>query len=136
MIRGSNTLPQPLNILIKHSLQLCELILPFSDHIYPFAATYENGKIECLFNNERFPYINEGEAIEQLHRHIIHATQDTRYYAILVYCATVETQKHTTLNAIAINLISPYDEDQVQLYPYYRVGSKIVVSPPINTMPE
>lgn len=136
MLQGPNTLPPPLNILVINALKLCELLLPISDHIYPFAATYENGEIKCLFNNETSPYFNECEAIEQLQRRISHLTLETTYYGILVHSATLETQKHTALSAIAINITSPYDEAQLQLYPYYRVGNKIVVSPPINTMPE
>lgn len=136
MIRGPNTLPPPLNTLVIKALKLCELMLPVCQYIHPFAATYENGKIKCLFNDNTPPCLNESNAIEQLQWKINNITTDTMHYGIVVYAAKVETKKNTTLNAIAINITSPTDGEQLQLYPYYRIGNKIVVSPPINTMPE
>ncbi|MDO6568383.1 hypothetical protein Q4561_15020 [Alteromonas sp. 1_MG-2023] len=136
MIKGTNSLPPPLCILVSRALELCELVLSTSPVFYPFAAIYEDGKVDCLFSEETHYRIDEGQLIECLQWRIIDTTTDSDSYSILVYAATVETQKHTRLDAIAINTACPNDEEQLLLYPYYRVGEKIVVSPPINTMPE
>jgi len=67
---------------------------------------------------------------------IIDTTTDSNSYSILVYAATVQTRKNKSMDAIAINTASPNDEEGLLLYPYYRVGEKIVISPPISTKSE
>ncbi|MCQ8848352.1 hypothetical protein ALT761_03241 [Alteromonas sp. 76-1] len=136
MIKGTSSLPPPLNILVSRALKLCELVLSTNSVFYPFAAIYEDGKVGCLFSEETNYRIDESQLIECLQWRIIDTTTDSESYSILVYAAMVETQKHTRLDAIAISAACPNDEEQLLLYPYYRVGDKIVVSPPINTMPE
>ena len=96
-----------------------------------FAAIYEDGKIGCLFTDEQLKYQNESYLIEQLQWRIIDTTTDSHSYSVLVYAATVQTEYHEKLDAIAINASSPDGEEVMLLYPYFRVGKKIVVSPPL-----
>ena len=100
------------------------------------AAIYENGKVGCLFTDENEERTNESQLIEQLQWRIIDTTTDSNSYSILVYAATVQTRKNKSMDAIAINTASPNDEEGLLLYPYYRVGEKIVISPPISTKSE
>lgn len=136
MTLGPVTLPTPLNVLVSRALSLCEHILPYCDTFYPFAAIHEKGKVGCLFSHDTKNYFSADELIEQLQWRIIDTTTESHSYSILVYAATAKTQKHTTIDAIAISTGSPDDNELLLLYPYYRVGDKIVVAPPINTMPE
>ena len=136
MIEGPVTLPTPLTILVSRALNLCELILLNNQAFYPFAAICENGKVGCLFTDENEERTNESQLIEQLQWRIIDTTTDSNSYSILVYAATVQTRKNKSMDAIAINTASPNDEEGLLLYPYYRVGEKIVISPPISTKSE
>lgn len=131
MIHKSLSVPEPLQLLVNRSLSLCEILLPHCNVIYPFAAIYEDGRIGCLFAEDRSHGQNESYLIEQLQWRIIDTTTDTDSYSVLVYAATVTTDRHKQLNAIAINATSPNGEETMLLYPYFRVGKKIVVSPPI-----
>jgi len=131
VINGPTQLSQPLQLLVTRALSLCELMLPHCQAIYPFAAIYEDGKIGCLFTDEQLKYQNESYLIEQLQWRIIDTTTDSHSYSVLVYAATVQTEYHEKLDAIAINASSPDGEEVMLLYPYFRVGKKIVVSPPL-----
>jgi len=136
MTLGPVSLPTPLSILVSRALTLCELVLPHTEAFHPFAAIYENGKVGCLFSHESNDLFSENELIEQLQWRIIDTTTESQSYSILVYAACAKTQKHTTIDAIAISTSTPEDEELLLIYPYYRVGGKIVVSPPINALPE
>lgn len=136
MIQGPVTLPTPLATLVSRALQLCELSLLNNTVFYPFAAVYDNGDIGCLFAEEMEQSSTETQLIEQLQWRIIDATTHSNSYSILVYAATVQTENSRPMEAIAVNTASPEGEEHLLLYPYYRVGGKIVVSPPINTSPE
>ncbi|OFC71257.1 hypothetical protein [Alteromonas confluentis] len=131
MINNPQQLPEPLQLLVNRSLQLCELMLPHCSALYPFAAIYEDGRVGCLFADDRCHGENESYLIEQLQWRIIDTTTDTESYSVLVYAATVTTDRHKQLNAIAINAGHPNGDETMLLYPYFRVGKKIVVSPPI-----
>ncbi|MEG3766520.1 hypothetical protein [Alteromonas sp. 14N.309.X.WAT.G.H12] len=131
MITNPQNLPEPLQLLVGRSLNLCELLLPHCSALYPFAAIYEEGRIGCLFADDHSGEQNESYLIEQLQWRIIDTTTDTQSYSVLVYAATVTTDRHKQLNAIAINASDPKGEETMLLYPYFRVGKKIVVSPPI-----
>ncbi len=134
MIDRPVTLPTPLNILVSKSLNLCEMMLPVCDIFYPFAAIYENGRVGCIFSDETKGKKRESQLIEQLQWRIIDTTTDTNCYSVLVYAATVNTQDSKTLNAIAVATSSPNHEENLLLYPYYKVDGKVVISPPINTV--
>ncbi|BFT31268.1 hypothetical protein D210916BOD24_24440 [Alteromonas sp. D210916BOD_24] len=134
MIDRPVTLPTPLNILVSKSLKLCELMLPVCDIFYPFAAIYENGRVGCIFSDESTGKKRESQLIEQLQWRIIDTTTDTNCYSVLVYAATVNTQDSKTLNAIAVATACPSHEENLLLYPYYKVDGKVVISPPINTV--
>lgn len=136
MIQGPVTLPTPLATLVSKALQLCELTLLNNNVFYPFAAVYENGDIGCLFAEEMEQRSTETQLIEQLQWRIIDATTHSTSYSILVYAASVQTEKNRPMDAIAVNTSTPNGDELLLLYPYYRVGGKIVVSPPINTSPE
>ncbi|QJR80081.1 hypothetical protein CA267_004460 [Alteromonas pelagimontana] len=132
MINGPLELPKPLQILVSRAISLCELMLPHCKALYPFAAIYEDGRVGCLFADDRAHGENESYLIEQLQWRIIDTTTDTDSYSVLVYAATVKTDRHKQLDAIAINATRPNGEETMLLYPYFRVGRKIVVSPPIH----
>ncbi|RDV29004.1 hypothetical protein DXV75_00610 [Alteromonas aestuariivivens] len=132
MIHGPQNLSRPLQLLVVRALSLCELILPHTRSVFPFAAIYENGKIGCLFTDERAQGAGKNNLIEQLQWRIIDTTTDTESYSVLVYSATVKTDHNKSLDAIAINAGQPNDEETILLYPYFRVGNRIVVSPPIS----
>ena len=134
MIDRPVTLPTPLNILVSKSLNLCAMMLPVCDIFYPFAAIYENGRVGCIFSDETKGKKRESQLIEQLQWRIIDTTTDTNCYSVLVYAATVNTQDSKTLNAIAVATSSPNHEENLLLYPYYKVDGKVVISPPINTV--
>ncbi|WP_218355323.1 hypothetical protein [Alteromonas lipotrueiana] len=131
MINGPTQLSQPLQALVTRALTLCEIMLPHCEAIYPFAAIYEDGKVGCLFSDEQVKYQNESYLIEQLQWRIIDTTTDSNSYSVLVYAASVQTEFHEKLDAIAITTTRPDGEENLLLYPYFRVGKKIVVSPPI-----
>ena len=131
MINGPTQLSKPLQTLVTRALTLCEMMLPHCQAIYPFAAIYEDGKVGCLFTDEQIRIQNESFLIEQLQWRIIDTTTDSESYSVLVYAATVQTEYHEKLDAIAINTTSPDGEESLLLYPYFRVGKRIVVSPPI-----
>lgn len=132
MIFGPTTLPRPVQILVTRALTLCEMLLPHCKAMYPFAAIYEEGKIGCLFTDENLHGASETQLIEQLQWRIIDTTTDTESYSILVYAARVKTEGKRDLDAIAINVTHPNNEETMLLYPYFRVGKRIVVSPPLN----
>ena len=110
------------------------MMLPVCDIFYPFAAIYENGRVGCIFSDETKGKKRESQLIEQLQWRIIDTTTDTNCYSVLVYAATVNTQDSKTLNAIAVATSSPNHEENLLLYPYYKVDGKVVISPPINTV--
>ncbi|GMM67726.1 MAG: hypothetical protein VXZ36_15735 [Pseudomonadota bacterium] len=128
------TLPTPLNELVSKALQLCELMLPISDVFYPFAAVHENGRVGCIFSDETTSKKSESQLIEQLQWRIIDTTTDTSSFSVLVYAATVNTQNSKTLDAIAIAMTTPSNEERLLLYPYYRVDGKVVISPPFDAV--
>jgi len=132
MIHGPTALPEPVQILVNRAIALCEAILPHCRAVYPFAAIYESGKVGCLFTDEDLHGANERQLIEQLQWRIIDTTTDSDNYSILVYAATVNTDRSEQLDAIAITVTGPDDTETLLLYPYFRVGNKIVVSPPIH----
>ncbi len=132
MINGPIQLSTPLQTLISKALTLCELILPHCQAVYPFAAVYEDREVGCLFADDKASPQNESYLIEQLQWRIIDATTDTRSHSILVYAATVTTEHNNQLDAIAINATDSTGNETVLLYPYRRVGKKIVISPPMN----
>lgn len=133
VINGPTKLATPLQTLIDRALQLCELMLPHCDAIYPFAAVYNEGEVDCLFSDDMLSATNESYLIEQLQWRIIDTTTDTNGYSVLVYAATVQTEHLKKLDAIAITATAPNGEETMLLYPYFRINKKIVVSPPLNT---
>ncbi len=132
MIHCPDDLPRPLQILVGRSLRLCELILPHTKILYPFAAVYEAGRVGCLFSDESIQIESEKQLIEQLQWRIIDTTTHTDSYSVLVYAVTVQTQTNKRIDAIAINASPPDDEETMLLYPFFRIGHRIVLSPPIH----
>lgn len=132
MIHGPTALPAPIQLLVERAITLCEGLLPHCRAVYPFAAIYEQGKVGCLFTDESLHGANERQLIEQLQWRIIDSTTDTKSYSILVYAATVSTDRNEELDAIAITATAPNDQEILLLYPYFRIGNRIVVSPPIH----
>lgn len=133
MINGSTKLATPLQTLIERAITLCELMLPHCNAIYPFAAVYNEGEVDCLFAEDHVTASNESYIIEQLQWRIIDTTTDTDGYSVLVYAATVQTEHLKKLDAIAITATAPNGDETMLLYPYFRINKKIVVSPPLNT---
>lgn len=131
MIINPQHLPSELKILVNRVLELCELMLPHCKSLYPFAAIYEHGRVGCLFSDDGNLCKSESYLIEKLQWRIIDTTTDTDSYSVLAHTASLTTEHHRRLNVIAITVCDPNGEETVLLYPYFRVGKKIVVSPPI-----
>ncbi|MCU7555479.1 hypothetical protein OCL06_12860 [Alteromonas sp. ASW11-19] len=132
MIHRPQSLPGPLQALVHRALELCELMLPHCSAFYPFAALLEDDKVGCLFIDDSEHVENDTDLIEQLQWRIIDTTTDANSYSVLVYAATVKTDKHKQLDAIAITATYPDGRETLLLYPYFRVGNRIVLSPPIH----
>ena len=64
MIDRPVTLPLPLNKLVTRALNLCELMLPLNDVLYPFAAIFDDGRIGCVFSDESLERKTESQLIE------------------------------------------------------------------------
>lgn len=134
MIDRPVTLPLPLNKLVTRALNLCELMLPLNDVLYPFAAIFDDGRIGCVFSDESHERKSESQLIEQLQWRVIDATTDRQSYSVIVYAATINTQDRKKINAIAVATSTPDQEERLLLYPYYRVDDKVVISPPIDAI--
>lgn len=132
MIHGPKTLPKPIQMLVTRSLGLCEAMLPHCRAFYPFAAVYENGKVGCLFTEDNTRSGGDNHLIEKLQWRIIDTTTDAESYSVLVYAAKVKTDRKDDMDAIAITTTQPNGDESMLLYPYFRVGSRIVLSPPIH----
>jgi hypothetical protein len=128
-------MPAPVRELISRALTMCEQLLTNVSVFYPFAAINTNDVICCVFAHETEEKETETKLIEKLQWRIIDTTTGTDSYSILVYAATVRTHRENNMDAIAIAISGHENDEQLLLYPYYRVGNKIVISPPINTMP-
>lgn len=132
MINGPTQLSTPVQTLVDRALSLCQLMLAHGQTMYPFAAIYEDGKVGCLFADDTSSEKNESYLIEQLQWRIIDTTTDTNSYSILVYAATVNTDHHKQIDAIAINATDPAGNEILLIYPYLTVGHRVVISPPLQ----
>lgn len=134
MIDRAVTLPTPLNKLVTRALNLCELMLPLNDFLYPFAAIIDDGRIGCVFSDESRERKSESQLIEQLQWRVIDATTDRHSYSVIVYAVTINTQDGKKINGIAVTTSTPDQEERLFLYPYNRVDDKVVISPPIDAI--
>lgn len=131
MTNGPVTLPTPLNTLVARSLVLCELMLPMKSRFYPFAATYIKGKVECVFSEDTCESRENAALIESLHHHLTSLAKVVENYNVLVFPTTIKTYKNSDIEVIAINTHSPDKTVSTLLYPYFRLGEKVIVSPPL-----
>ncbi len=125
-------LPNPLKLMIKRALVLTESMLNHTHKIYPFAAIYEAGRVGCLFGYEDIQQpMSNSDIIERLQWRIIDNTVDNEAYSILVYAAHIRLESGEEKDAIAITCRDPEQVEQMVVYPYTRMGEKVLIADPM-----
>lgn len=128
----TQSLPQPVNLLVCRALALCETMLSHSSHLYPFAAIYEQGRIGCLFTDEEDEDEEQAQLIEKLQWRIIDTTTDAESYSLLAFAATVVTPYDGHLDVVAITVTTPQGNERQLLCPYRWVDNRVVFSEPFE----
>nr|WP_241664429.1 hypothetical protein [Ningiella ruwaisensis] len=122
----------PYAALIYSALDVCELMLARSSTLYPFAVVSIENDIQCVFTDTKDEHAQSG-MIEVLEERLAeHRIIAENAISVLVYAATITTQKATESEAIVFNITDSNGENTVTLYPYIQQKNTIRLGTPFT----